>query len=790
MNALLTRFSLVLCLLAVSFVARAGISPDNIGIGDDEPLPVEQAYPMSTSVTAADMVRAEWNIVDGYYLYRKKFKFTSNTPGVTLGDPVFPAGKMKHDEFFGDVEIYRGKLDIDIPIVRSGDAKTLDLTIVSQGCADRGVCYPPHTQKVTLKLLPVPGTDSASTEGSSDPLKALKKIGNTLGLTGNDDEFLPGDKVFIFSAEAESGNVIKARWDILDGYYLYRKKFKFELKNADGVSIGTITMPPGQEKVDESFGKMVVYHKNVEIPLPLNRTNLKPTDVTLVAKFQGCAERGFCYPPMEKSIPISLPAGTAVAASSNPTPPTGNVIDASTAGNGGFVSEQDKLANIIKNSNFLITMLIFFGSGLLLAFTPCIFPMIPILSSIIAGQGDNITTRKAFTMSLVYVLAMALTYTVAGVMAGLFGGNLQAAFQNPWILSTFSLVFVGLAFSMFGFYDIQMPNAIQSKLTELSNRQQGGTLTGVAIMGFLSALIVGPCVAAPLVGALIYIGQTGNAWLGGSALFALSMGMGAPLLIIGAAAGKLLPKAGAWMDAVKAVFGVLLLAVAIWMMERVLPESVSMALWAALLIVSAIYLGALESIPHGSSGWRKLWKGVGLIALIYGGLLLVGVAGGARDPLQPLQGVLVSSGGEGATQAAAVSRELQFKKIKGVEGLNRELAAAKANGKLVMLDFYADWCVSCKELEKYTFSDPTVRQSLQNMVLLQADVTDNDERDKALLKKFGLVGPPSIMFFDRNGMEKRNYRLVGFLSPDKFKAHVEQAKSSATGAVEQVAKDK
>ncbi|MDX1813004.1 MAG: protein-disulfide reductase DsbD, partial [Gammaproteobacteria bacterium] len=458
--------------------------------------------------------------------------------------------------------------------------------------------------------------------------------------------------------------------------------------------------------------------------------------------YQGCADRGFCYPPMETAMPISLPAGQAVAEA--PTTATGDgamgggsALASKSAGE-EFKSEQDQLADMIKSGNFALTLLIFFGSGLLLAFTPCVFPMIPILSSIIAGQGDAITTRKAFTMSLVYVLAMALTYTVAGVIAGVFGSNLQAAFQNPWILGTFATVFVALAFSMFGFYEIQMPTAIQSKLTEISNRQQGGTLTGVAIMGFLSALIVGPCVAAPLMGALIYIGQTGDAVLGGSALFALSLGMGAPLLVIGTAAGKLLPKAGAWMDAVKAVFGVALLAVAVWMLERIIPAEVTMLLWAALLIVSAIYMGALDSIPREASGWRRLWKGVGLIGLIYGAILLVGLAGGGSDPLQPLKGVSFTGAGPGAS--AVAQHELEFKQIKGLEELDRELQAAKAQGKIAMLDFYADWCVSCKEMEKYTFSDAGVQAALSDLVLLQADVTPNDELDKALLKKFGLVG--------------------------------------------------
>jgi len=798
MNAFLNRLAcfrfpvaLISTLLAMSLTARADIPPQDLGINADEPLPPEQAFVLSTSVLAADMVRAEWDIVDGYYLYREKFKFTSDTPDISVQQAIYPQGKIKMDEFFGEVETYRGKITIDIPIVRTGGAQTLDLSIVSQGCADIGLCYPPQTQKVSLTLPPQPEVqavqpvaDTASNESQSDsggPLAALKKLGDSLGLSSNEEEFLPGDQVFIFSAEAQNGNLIKARWDIRDGYYLYRDKIQFELLNAEGITLGTITMPTGKEKVDEAFGRMEVYYHEVEVQVALNRTMLKPTEITLVAKYQGCADRGFCYPPMKTEMPISLPAGMSVAAATVQS--GGGAMGGGTVSSGAvsggasgeeFVSEQDQLADMIKSGNFLLTLLVFFGSGLLLAFTPCVFPMIPILSSIIAGQGDNLTTRKAFTMSLVYVLAMALTYTVAGVIAGLFGSNLQAAFQNPWILGTFATVFVALAFSMFGFYEIQMPSAIQSKLTEISNRQQGGTLTGVAIMGFLSALIVGPCVAAPLMGALIYIGQTGDAVLGGSALFALSLGMGAPLLVIGTAAGKLLPKAGGWMDAIKAVFGVLLLAVAIWMLERIIPAPVSMLLWASLLIVSAIYMGALDSLPREVSGWRRLWKGVGLIILIYGALLLVGVAGGSSDPLQPLKGVSIAGGG--ASPTAVAQQKLQFKKIKGLEELNRELQAAKAQGKVTMLDFYADWCISCKEMEKYTFSDPGVQAALSDVVLLKADVTPNDELDQALLKNFGLIGPPSMLFFDANGVEQRSYRLVGFLPADKFKAHIERVK--------------
>jgi len=467
---------------------------------------------------------------------------------------------------------------------------------------------------------------------------------------------------------------------------------------------------------------------------------------------------------MSKTFDLVLPAAAAAA----------TVIDTPTNDSSlhhpPLLSEQDSIAKRLSEGNLFATLLAFFGFGLLLAFTPCVFPMIPILSSIIVGQGDNMTTRRGFVLSLVYVLAMAATYTLAGIFAGLFGENLQSAFQNPWILSTFTAVFVLLALSMFGFYDLQMPAFIQGRLTEISNRQKGGNLGGVAVMGFLSALIVGPCVAAPLAGALIYIGQTGDAVLGGLALFALSLGMGAPLIAIGTGAGKLLPRAGRWMDAIKAVFGVLLLAVAIWMLERILPAYVTLALWAALLILSSVYLRALDALPVEASGWARLWKGLGVVSLVYGVLLLIGAASGARDPLQPLQGILAT--GHTGTATAIQEAHLPFKRIKNLADLDRELAAAHTQGRPVMVDFYADWCVSCKEMEKYTFTDPKVHQALSNYVLLQADVTANDDADKALMKRFNLIGPPSILFFDSQGKEHKELALVGFKPAEAFVKHV------------------
>ena len=423
-----------------------------------------------------------------------------------------------------------------------------------------------------------------------------------------------------------------------------------------------------------------------------------------------------------------------------------------------------------------MTSLLLFGVGLLLAFTPCVFPMIPILSGIIVGQGSGLTTRRAFVLSLTYVLAMSVTYTIAGVVAGLFGANLQAALQNPWVLSSFALVFVLLALSMFGLYDLQLPSSWQSRLTELSNRQRGGTLVGVAVMGLLSALIVGPCVAPPLAGVLIYIGQTGDPWLGGLALFSLSLGMGAPLVVVGTLEGRFLPRAGGWMNAVKAVFGVTLLGVAVFLLERVLPGWVALLLWSALFMVSAVYLGALEPVSHFTSGLRHLWKGLGLLLLVYGVILMVAAASGGHDVLRPLQGL--GWGGSGSSAASAPGgghAGLAFERVKGVAGLGAQLERAKAQGRPVMLDFYADWCVACKELEKYTFAENDVRQTLAGAVLLQADVTANDAEDQALLKSLGLIGPPAILFFGPDGVERRGYRLVGFKPAAEFQPHAARA---------------
>ncbi len=587
---------------------------------------------------------------------------------------------------------------------------------------------------------------------------------NLLDGLGGQDDILDPDDAFQISHDSQPGQ-FKVNWIIAEGHYLYRDKMKITVDDPD-VTAKTLLVPGGEAKEDPIFNKtLYVFHHFADATLPYQYTNDGDKEVTFKVKYQGCSEiSGICYPPQTKKFIVKLsPISSAMAASQAAT------LSSASGTMQPVVSEQDEITNALRSGDTLLTLLVFFGAGLLLAFTPCVFPMIPILSGIIVGQGKDISTSKAFYLSLVYVLAMALTYTVVGILVGLSGENIQAWFQNPWIIGSFAIIFVGLSFSMFGFYELQMPSSIQSKITSVSNSQKSGNIIGVAIMGFLSALIVGPCVTAPLVGALIYIAETGDAVLGGMALFSLSMGMGAPLLVIGASAGKMLPRAGMWMDAVKAVFGVMLLGLAIWLLERVAPAAFTMTLWAALIIVSAIYMGAIDSLKEGASGWNKLWKGLGLLLLIYGIIILLGLASGNRNIFQPLKGLATTSG------TAVTVEHLNFTQVKGVDGLNAELDKAKAAGKTVMLDFYADWCVSCKEMEALTFADPDVQKSLKNVVLLQADVTPNDDQDTALYKRFGIIGPPSIMFFDLDGKERKNYRVVGYMPAEKFSQHVERA---------------
>ncbi|MBK8752515.1 MAG: protein-disulfide reductase DsbD [Candidatus Competibacteraceae bacterium] len=583
------------------------------------------------------------------------------------------------------------------------------------------------------------------------------------------ERILEADQAFQLTLNVLDPVTLEARWTIAPGYYLYRDKFRLNVPDAPGISITALEIPAGESKEDPYFGRQAVFHNEAVIVARLQREPSSAQTVVVKANYQGCAEIGVCYPPLSQTVSVALPtppphppgARAEMRADDSPRPPgEGTGVRAER-----YEAEQDRLARLLGEQRFL-AIPAFFGFGLLLAFTPCVFPMVPILSSLIAGQGPNLSRGRAIRLSLSYVLAMAATYTLAGVLAALLGQNVQAWFQNPWVISLFSGMFVLLALSMFGLYELQLPSDWQNRLVEWSNRQRGGQYTGVAIMGFLSALIVGPCVAPPLIGVLTFIAVTGDLTLGAVALFALSFGMGVPLLIIGASTGHWLPHAGHWMERIKRVFGVMLLMVALWLLDRVLPAAIIMVLWATLLIVIATYMGALQPMVHGAPPWRTLVKGFGLVLLIYGVLLLVGVAAGGRDPLQPLRGVSLIANATG--EAAA----LPFHRVKTVADVDR--AVREAGGRTVMLDFYADWCVSCKELERETFSDRAVRMALADVVTLQADVTANDAADQALLHRFGVIGPPAILFFGVDGKERRERRVVGFMAAEAFKAHVQQ----------------
>ncbi len=704
---------------------------------DLEPLPPEQAFRV-TVVADDDGVRLDWDLEPGYYLYRKRFAFQTDTAGMQLGEPLFPNGETHEDEFFGKSEIYRDRFSIRLPVERTAVAgDNLELTIRSQGCADLGLCYPPQTWTRTVTLRPVAAQDKGG---------LLSML--TSGPGSGDREFLPADEAFRFTAETVSRGWVELNWQIAEGYYLYKHSLEFEAQG-EGQSVGQPMVPAGEPKEDEFFGHTEVFHRELSVRLPVEVPEGQP--LALRVGYQGCAEGGICYPPIKREVRLDM-SGPALAASESAAEP---------------VSEQDRLAGLIRDGALPWVALTFFGFGLLLAFTPCVLPMVPILSSIIVGQGASMDVRRAFSLSLTFVLAMALTYTIAGVVVALLGQNLQAAFQHPAVLIVFSGIFVALALAMFGLYEFQMPAALQTRLTEASQKQASGTLIGAGVMGVLSALIVGPCVAAPLAAALIVIGQSGDAFRGGAALFALSLGMGTPLLAFGASAGKLLPRAGPWMEAVKKFFGLLLLGVAIWMIERIVPAAVAMGLWGLLALLSAMLVGGFgwkSSTQPRTGPWRRT---CGLVVLIYALTVLVGAATGATSPVRPL---------EGLTSAAMERGSLEFRKVKTTADLDRELAAAALDGRLAMLDFYADWCVDCRKMDRYTFTDPSVVSALDGVVLLKADVTANDSEDQALLRRFGIFGPPTIAFFDADGKELGGFRQVGFAPAAEFVSHVERLK--------------
>jgi thioredoxin:protein disulfide reductase len=639
------------------------------------------------------------------------------------------------------------------------------------------------SMKLASAAAPSTAADAAaSTSSNTGSASSLtpKGIDAVLGApkakSSGGDDFLPPDEAFRFAAIPDGPDHVRLVWQIADGYYLYRTRVKAATTSTQA-QLGALEMPTGETKSDEYFGKQEIYHHELVAGVPVARASAAELALPLQVTYQGCATAGLCYPPITKEIMVSLPSGngggaagagagnfssavgTSAIGGSGVAPGVAGSSDAS-ATTGAYVSEQDRFATLIKSGNTFLMLGGFFLAGLVLAFTPCVLPMVPILSGIIAGQGKNVTTRRAFSLSLTYVLGMAFTYTIAGALCAAAGKQVQTVFQQPWILALFAALFVVLALSMFGLFTIQMPAAIQTRVANVSNQQRAGTFGGVALMGVLSALIVTTCVGPALVGALIVIGQTGQIARGAAALFAMSIGMGTPLLIVGASAGKLLPKAGAWMDTVKKLFGVMMLAVAAWMLARIIPERLSLVLWAIPALVCAWLL--ITEVRKRSAG-TVVVRLVGVAAGVYGVALITGSVLGGTDPLAPF------------ASRMAHQQELPFRTIKSVADLQREITQAKSEGRTVLVDFSAKWCVSCKEMEKYTFTDTGVKTALDRTVLLRADVTDNDADDQALLKHMGIIGPPTIAFYGVNGEERANYRVVGFMKADAFASHAREA---------------
>ena len=710
----MSRYLLSLFLLLLSLFTNA----------EEELLSADKAFILSVKV-ADNKILLNFDIAEGYYLYQNKIKVKTNTKA-QLGAPEFSLAKIKDDEFFGMVGVYRNNALVKVPVIKSS-ADSILLTVGYQGCWDGGVCYPPITKSVIVDISDLAISDYE--DATPVDYFVLAKESFPIDV----------DEAFKFSVVANDDNTLLAVWDIADDYYLYAHKFLIDIEGAD---FADIDFPQGQFKEDDFFGKTQIYTKELAVEIPLK--NIISQTVLFSVSYQGCWDGGVCYPPQKKSFSIDLKDSNSTTTFAN-------------------LNEADKVVEIFKQKNIILLLFSFFVFGLLLSFTPCVLPMIPILSTMIVGQKGEISIKKALAMSVVFVLAMSVVYAMIGVLAGYFGENLQILLQKPLVIILFSVIFIVLAFSMFGFFDLKLPNSLLSKLSNISSKQNSSSLVGVAIMGMLSALIVSPCVAPPLAGAFIYLGQTGDAIVAGSALFVMGLGMGVPLVLVGVSMVKL-PKSGSWLDKTKQFFGVLMLALTIWMLERVIPNIFALILWALLFTIAPIAMGAFSSLSKTDNPWHRIFKALGFIVVGYGVLVWLLVARGGGDLLRPLAYLDISSN-------QVQKQNLQFTKIKSIPELEQILTQAEQNKQIVMLDFYADWCISCKIIKKYVFTDAKVIKKMENTIALEIDITKYSSSDKEFMKAFDVVGPPAILFF-KNLKENRAKRIIGEISTEDFLRHI------------------
>ncbi|MGB4359548.1 MAG: protein-disulfide reductase DsbD [Rhodoferax sp.] len=569
-------------------------------------------------------------------------------------------------------------------------------------------------------------------------------------------DFLQPEQAFRLNVSKQTDGQVRLNWDISKGYYLYRQQMKVE---ADPVgSAQKADWPAGTRKTDETYGESEVYHDNVAVLVTA------PAAQALTIGWQGCADAGLCYPPQTRRVNLADVA-------TMPTASAGVAAASVSRTASGTLGEDQDLADRLSRINLGWMLLVFFGLGLLMTFTPCVLPMVPILSSLIAGSGAS--PRRGFILSLAFVLPMALTYAAVGAAAALAGANLQAVLQNPWVLGAFGLIFVVLALAMFGFYELQLPAVLRNRLNNASQDQRGGTVAGAATMGMLSALLVGPCMTAPLAGALLYIGNSGDVLTGALVLFSMGLGMGVPLLLVGTLGARLLPRPGDWMNRVKALFGFILLGAAIFFVARVLPAALTLGLWGAWLLAIALSLLALVK-KLGTDRGRLSSRYLALLLGLWGGSMVIGAAGGAHDPLQPL-----TFGASASTLAqAAVGNDFmaRFGPVKTQAALEARVAEAGQRGQWTLVDFYADWCVSCDVIEREVFADPRVQQALGDMQLLRPDVTANNADDRALMRTHQILGPPTMLLIGPDGKERRAERIIGELSADDFLARLARAK--------------
>lgn len=725
----------VLCSLLIAMAVAPLSAQDS-----DDLLEPERAFAFSAEVISPEEIMATWQIAPGYYMYLDKFGFDADPSGVAIAQVNYPPARTKHDEFFGDVQILEHSARITIALQRSvSDSGELLLSARGQGCNEPvGVCYPPITQTVTLAL-------PAVTPPKSNTVNSVADLQQLLGVAASGPEFLDVDDAFVLKINADGRDMLRAKFTVAPGYYLYRNKLSFETRG--GGALAEHTLPRGKRKQDPYFGEVEIFATDFDAQLPII-PETTAQEVILIANFQGCAEQGICYPPVEKTFTIALPQVISNAvASENPTTTVGQQAEAD---EGQTVSTRTLVGYLGAA----------FATGLLLSFTPCVLPLIPILLGTIVGQSGT-RRGRASGLSVVYVLGTVATYAAIGAVAGATGEQLQAYFQNIWAIGAIALILGLMALSMFGFYEIQMPSALQSRLATGSQGLRGSA-SMVFILGAASALIVGACVSPLLISVLSIAILNADPWIGAALMSSMALGMGVILVVAGAGATWLIPRSGLWMERVKQAFGVMLLGVAVYLLGAI-PTIPVLLLWATLFIITGVYLGAGRTLAVDASGWAVFFKGLGIVLLVWGILAMIGGFSGNRSIMAPVS----FSSLIGASGGTSEEKAVHFESINSLVALDEALAEAKTTDKKVILDFYADWCTDCVRMEKTTFRDPLVTTALGGYRLLQVDVTDPDDPGgTAIKKRYGVFGPPAILFFNADGREYQSERRYGFIGAD------------------------